>query len=80
MDNPPKKKSQPKVAHYLSLSTNKTNNKHITTEGSTEKKNTKRPINNLTFIVIYVQFLFTTTFEITSLVSVSKQSVGFGSL
>ena len=39
MDNPPKKKSQPKLAPYLSLSTNKTNNKHITTKESTEKQN-----------------------------------------
>ena len=53
MDNPPKKKSQPKLAPYLSLSTNKTNNKHITTKGRIEKQNMKRPMNNLTFMIIY---------------------------
>ena len=57
MDNPPKKKSQPKLAPYLSLSTNKTNNKHIATRGSTEKQNKKRPMNNLTFMIIYDQCL-----------------------
>ena len=57
MDNPPKKKSQPKLAPYLSLSTNKTNNKQITTKGSTEKQNKKRPMNNLTFMIIYDQCL-----------------------
>ena len=57
MDNPPKKKSQPKLAPYLSLSTNKTNNKHMATRGSTEKQNKKRPMNNLTFMIIYDQCL-----------------------
>ena len=52
MDNPSKKKSQPKLAPYLSLSTNKTNNKQITTKGSIEKQNIKRPMNNLTFMII----------------------------
>ena len=59
MDNPQKKKkkkkSQLKLAQYLSLSTNKTNNKHITTKESTEKQNIKRPMNNLTFMIIYDQ-------------------------
>ena len=57
MDNPPKKKSQPKLAPYLRLSINKTNNKHITTKGSIEKQNIKRPMNNLTFMIIYDQCL-----------------------
>ena len=57
MDNPPKKKSQPKLAPNLSLSTNKTNNKHMATRGSTEKQNKKRPMNNLTFMIIYDQCL-----------------------
>ena len=54
MDNPQKKKkkTQPKLAQYLSLSTDKTNNKHITTKGSIEKQNIKRPMNNLTFMII----------------------------
>ena len=81
MDNPPKKKSQPKLAPYLSLSTNKTNNKHITTKESTEKQNIKDPWISDLYDYIWpmstVQFVFTTTFKITSLVSVSKQSVGF---
>ena len=60
MDNPQKKKkkkkkSQLKLAQYLSLSTKKTNNKHITTKESTEKQNIKRPMNNLTFMIIYDQ-------------------------
>ena len=55
MDNPSKKKKdipQPKLAQYLSLSTKKTNNKHITTKGSTKKQNIKRPTNNLTFMIM----------------------------
>ena len=86
MDNPPKKKSQPKLAPYLSLSTNKTNNKtnnkHITTKGSTEKKHIKRPMNNLTFMIIYDQCLVLVHNNILDHFTFVcfKKSVGFGSL
>ena len=83
MGNPPKKKkSQPKLAHYLNLSTNKTNNKHITTKGSTEEQNIKRPMNNLTFMIIYDQCIVLVHNNILDHFTFVcfKKSVGFGSL